>query len=261
MFSPQRLMIPTANLTIMWAACQKAAMGLIRDFGEIEHLQVSRKGPRDFVSKADKRSEKVLVDFLRTKRPDTSFLVEESGSLPGRDPYTCWVIDPLDGTTNFLHGFPHFAISIALQKQGKTQAGLVYNPVTDELFYAELGRGAFMNSHRLRVSGRDEMSLALVGVGMHLSNNDTDHPFFQTLETLSQQTAATRHMGSASLDLCYVAAGRLDGYIAHDLQLWDHAAAALIIKEAGGFENLSGTENTSYMCAGNEKIYKALLAL
>ena len=263
MMVANRLLIASAQLTIMLSAALKAARGLVRDFGEVEHLQVSQKGPGNFVTKADRRAEQVIVEVLQKARPEYSFLLEESGAIKGTDPEHRWIVDPLDGTNNFLHALPHFAISIALEKNGEIISGLVYDPLSDELFYAQKGRGAFMNDRRLRVAARQNLEDSMIGVTFPHSSYNGTIDFFPKLQSINHQASALRRSGSAALDLCYVAAGRFDGYFAVNLQPWDMAAASLIILEAGGFvSDLYGSKDflkTHHICAGNEKIHQHLL--
>ena len=232
----------SAYMTVMQNAAQRASKRLLRDFAEVEQLQVSIKGPSDFVSQADIRAEQTIRDELAKARPGYSFLMEESGAS-GSDAWTWrWVVDPLDGTTNFLHGIPHWAISIALERRfedGRTEitAGCIYNPVNDEMFWAEKGLGAFMNDRRLRVSARRDFSEALfaTGVPFAVSSGKTRLAFARTLGTLMPQIAGIRRFGSAALDLAWVAAGRYDGFWEQNLQPWDFSAGILIVREAGGF--------------------------
>ena len=221
-------------ITVMVNAAFKAKRDLIRDFGEVENLQVSRKGPADFVSAADHRAEETLVAELRRARPRFGFLLEEGGGIAGDDTSNRWVIDPLDGTTNFLHGLPHFAISIGLERDGKPHAGVIYDPIRDEVFWAENGTGAFLNNQRLRVSARRELPTALLATAMpwHARERYPDHA--DLADRLSATTSGVRRTGSAALDLAYVAAGRLDGCWAFGLAPWDLAAGIAIVRESGG---------------------------
>jgi myo-inositol-1(or 4)-monophosphatase len=223
----------------MMAAAQKAARRLVRDFGEVEQLQVSVKGPSDFVSQADLRAEATLKAELSKGRPDYAFLMEEGGTS-GPDPWKFrWVVDPLDGTTNFLHGIPHWAISIALERRlGKTTeivAGVIYSPAQAELFVAEKGVGAFLNDRRLRVSARREMKEAVFATGIPFAAIPTQRAFSATLERLMPQVAGVRRFGAAALDLAWVAAGRYEGFWELNLNPWDIAAGVLMVREAGGF--------------------------
>ncbi|NCC22293.1 MAG: inositol monophosphatase [Alphaproteobacteria bacterium] len=231
----------SANMTVMTRAAEKAARGLVRDFGEVEQLQVSRKGPGDFVSAADRRAEEVIFEELSRARPDFAFLMEESGSRGPEDAEFRWIIDPLDGTTNFLHGIPHWAISIALEQKGEIIAGIVLDPVKDELFRAEKGGGAFMRNRRLRVSGRSDPTQTLFANGDARKDRGK---FFKRLDAVSTHYPFFRRMGSAALDLAYVAAGRYDGFWEDNLQPWDIAAGVLLVKEAGGFAtDIGGNSN------------------
>ena len=261
-------MRPTARsalYNVMERAARKAGRNLVRDFGEVEQLQVSVKGPSDFVSTADLGAERTLRAELEKARPGYSFLLEEGGAVQGKDPDHCWIIDPLDGTTNFLHSIPHFAISMALAHKDELLAAMVFNPVTDELYYAEKGRGAFLNDRRLRVSGRRDMGEALIGTGIPFRGRG-DHPaYLKLLEATIAQTAGVRRAGAAALDLAYVAAGRLDGFFELGLNKWDIAAGILLIKEAGGFVgDLDGGPDalaTGNIVAGNAKLFEPLGAL
>jgi myo-inositol-1(or 4)-monophosphatase len=212
----------SANLNIMIKAAEKASRALIRDFGEIEKLQVSIKGPTDFVSNADIKAEKIIIEELKKARPYYSIISEEDGSETNKDENNTWIIDPIDGTTNFLHGIPHFAISIALKSKNEIVSGLIYDPIKDEMFYAEKDNGAFFNNQRIRVSKKKDLNSCLFASGGLLK---------------SQIDLPLRKSGSAALDLAYVAAGRYDGYFQNDLNLWDIAAGIIILKEAGGMIN------------------------
>ena len=228
----------SATITVMIRSAFAAAKFLKRDFGEVENLQVSEKGPGDFVSHADMKAERTLRAELARTRPEYGFLGEEGGETKG-DGRNRWIVDPLDGTTNFLHGVPHFAISIALEREGEIIAGVVYQPISDELFWAEKGNGAFVDtpharSRRLRVSGRKDPARALIGTGIpHIgrAGHDTYHP---RLETVSKKTAGVRRWGAASLDFAFVAAGRYDAFFEYGLAPWDVAAGILLVREAGG---------------------------
>ena len=212
----------SANLNIMIKAAEKASKSIIRDFGEIEKLQVSKKGPRDFVTKTDKQVEKILIEELSKTKKNYSFLTEETGIIKNKDKENTWIIDPIDGTTNFLHGIPHFAISIALKSKDELLSGLIFDPIKDEMFFAEKDKGAFLNNQRLRVSNKNSLEECLFS-----SNN----------EGVKFSKFNMRCSGSAALDLAYVASGRLDGYFQKKVKLWDIAAGALMVKEAGGVVN------------------------
>ena len=225
----------SALINVMAAAALKAARGLIRDFGEVEQLQVSVKGPGEFVSSADLKAEKILRTELSKGRPGYSFLMEESGVTPGSDANNRWIVDPLDGTTNFLHGIPHWAISIALERDGEIVAGMVYEPIRDECFWAEKGVGTYVNDRRLRVSARRQLGDAVIGTGIPFRERG-DHPrYLRTLAAVMNTTSGVRRPGSAALDLAYVAAGRFDGFWEYGLQPWDIAAGILLVREAGGY--------------------------
>jgi myo-inositol-1(or 4)-monophosphatase len=226
--------IASANLTVMINAARKAARRLVRDFGEVENLQVSMKGAGDFVSAADRKAEETIREALMYARPAYGWLGEESEPEEGRDGMHRWIVDPLDGTSNFLHGFPHWAISIALERKGEITAGVVYDPIKDELFAAEKGAGAYVNNRRLRVSARREMIEMLFGTGIPFANSSHLPRSLRTLAKLMPQCAGVRRAGAAALDLAYVAAGRLDGYWEAGVQPWDIAAGTLLVREAGG---------------------------
>ncbi len=237
------------HMTVMQNAAQKAARRLLRDFAEVEQLQVSVKGPGDFVSQADMRSEQILRDELSKARPGYAFLLEESGAQGSANWSWRWVVDPLDGTTNYLHGIPHWAISIALEKRTDTGseivAGLVYNPVNDEMFWGEKGIGAYLNERRLRVSGRREIKDSLFATGIPFAAVSASRrlAFARTLGVLMPQVAGIRRFGAAALDLAWVAAGRYDGYWELGPKLWDVAAGLVIVREAGGYvTNAAGGE-------------------
>jgi myo-inositol-1(or 4)-monophosphatase len=249
------------TLTVMINAARKAARGLQRDFGEVENLQVSMKGPGNFVTKADQRAEGILQGELSKARPGYGFLMEEAGAIAGRDGEHRWLIDPVDGTTNFIHGIPHFAISIALERSGTVIAGLIYNPISNDLFTAERGRGAYLNDRRLRVAARRNLSDAVVGCGIpHLGRGDETR-FGKELARLQPKVAGVRRFGSAALDLAWVAAGRLDGYWERGLEPWDIAAGLLLVREAGGrAEDIGGGDPllTGDVLAGNDEMFQAL---
>ncbi len=252
-------------LNVMITAAYKAARGLVKDFGEIEHLQVSRKGPGEFVSASDINSEKTLCYELSKARPNYGFLLEESGVIPGEDTEHTWIIDPLDGTTNFLHGVPHFAISIGLKKKNEIVAGVIYDPIKDEMFVAEKGRGAFMNDRRLRVSGRKEFPNCLLGTGVTMANPQYHRAFLNSIEKVLPVSAGLRRMGAASLDLAYVAAGRLDGYWEYTLKPWDVAAGIVLVREAGGvitqIDGKPKEADEGTVLAGNPFVQEQLLKI
>jgi len=223
-------------LNVMVRAADKAARGLKRDFGEVENLQVSRKGPADFVSQADKRTEKTLRQELQKTRPDFGLVMEESGTTAGSDAGGGrFIVDPLDGTSNFLHGIPHFAISIAAEQGGTLFAGVVYDPVKEELFVAEKGSGAYLNDRRLRASARKRLDSALIATGAPFKGHGDRPTFLREIDAVMAETAGIRRQGAASLDLAYVAAGRYDAFWERDLNYWDTAAGVVLVREAGGF--------------------------
>jgi len=258
-------MLRSALLNVMVAAARKAARGLKRDFGEVEKLQVSMKGPANFVTAADRRSEEILREELAKARPGYGFVGEESGRTDGTDKTNTWIVDPLDGTTNFLHGIPQFAISIGLDREGTIVAGVVYNPVTDELFLAERGKGAFLNDQRLRVAGRQRLQDAVVACGLpHFGRGDLDL-FRNEFALIQDQVAGLRRFGAAALDLAWVAAGRLDGYWERNLSPWDVAAGILLVREAGGYvtdtDGGDAIMTKGHIMAGNETMHRELLRL
>ena len=257
--------IRSANINVMDQAARKAARHLIRDFGEVEQLQVSIKGPGDFVSAADRRVEKILREELAKARPNFGFLLEESGEIPSKDGHR-WIIDPLDGTTNFLHGIPHFAISIGLEWHGDIIAGLVYDPLKDETFVAEKGAGAFLNDRRLRVSRRADLERSMIGTGIPVLNwAGRQKGYAQQLEQVVDKVAGVRRLGTASLDLAYVAAGRFDGFWEYGLKPWDIAAGIILVREAGGLTSfLEGEQPWSEpgtLVVGNADIHPKLIKL
>ena len=253
----------SALMNVMVAAARKAARSLVRDFGEVEQLQVSLKGPANFVSAADTRAEEILHKELLRARPGYGLLLEEHGEVAGEDDQHRWIVDPLDGTTNFLHGIPIFSISIALERQGQLVAGVVYNPAMDELYTAERGGGAFMNDRRLRVAGRSKLIDSVIGCGVpHLGRGQHGN-FLIELRNVMAEVAGVRRLGSAALDLAYVAAGRMDGFWETGLSSWDIAAGILLVREAGGFvsdmDGAQGMLDNGEVVAGNEIIQRALL--
>ena len=239
----------SANLNIMIKASEKASKILIRDFGEVEKLQISVKGPSDFVSNADIKAEKIIINELMKAKKNYSIISEEGGSKINSDSKNVWIIDPIDGTTNFLHGVPHFAISIALKSNNEIVSGLIYDPIKDEMFYAEKNNGAFFNNQRIKVSKKKDIEACLFGTGG---------------KEKIEADLITRKSGSAALDMAYVAAGRYDGYFQNNLNLWDIAAGIIIVKEAGGIINeinLSENDNIKIRASStaiNEKMLKKL---
>ena len=228
----------SANLNIMMKAARKAGRSLVKDFREVENLQVTMKGAGDFVSKADIAAENILRDELMGARPSYGWLGEETGETKGEDPTRRWIVDPLDGTTNFLHGMPHWAISIALEHKGEVVAGVVFDAAKDEMFYAEKGQGAWMNqSQRLRVSGRARMIEGVFATGVPFGTMPGLGESLKDMARLMPQCAGVRRWGAAALDLAYVAAGRFDGYWERGIKAWDVAAGVILVREAGGFVN------------------------
>ena len=239
----------SANLNIMIKACEKASKILIRDFGEIEKLQVKKKGPLDFVTNSDLKTEKIIIEELKKAKPNFSIISEENGTEDNKDKNNTWIIDPIDGTVNFLHGIPHFAISLALKSNDEIVSGLIFDPIKDEMFYAEKDGGAFFNNHRVRVSKKNQINDCLFVTGGKMKN-ELDLPY--------------RKSGCAALDMAYVAAGRYDGYFQHNLNIWDIAAGVILIKEAGGIINdidLTVNENIKVIASSpdiNDKLHKKL---
>jgi myo-inositol-1(or 4)-monophosphatase len=257
--------VKSAIINVMVNAALKAGPQLVRDFGEVEQLQVSKKGPSDFVTTADLKAEKTLVRELGKARPDFGFLLEEQGVREGADKTQRWIIDPLDGTTNFLHGIPHFCISIGYESNGEILAGVIYDPVKNEMFWAERGRGAWMNDRRLRVSGRSDLSEAVLATGIPHHGRGNHREFLATAEMFMARTAGIRRMGAAALDLAYVAAGRYEGFWELDLKPWDVAAGSIIVKEAGGFiSDYAGRDRavqSGEVLAANDLLHPALVKL
>ncbi|MFN0043311.1 MAG: inositol monophosphatase family protein [Alphaproteobacteria bacterium] len=251
-------------LNVMAAAALKAAKGLVRDFGEVEQLQVSLKGPADFVSTADHAAERILRRELERARPGYGFLMEESAATVG-DGRHRWIVDPLDGTLNFLHGIPHFAISIALERDGEIVAGLIYDPIRHETFAAEKGQAATLNDRRLRVSARSKLNEAVIATGIPFKAH-ADHPLYlRQMGAIMAEVAGVRRFGAAALDLAWVAAGRFDGFWEISLSPWDIAAGLLIVRESGGFVSEIGGGHrmmeTGSMLAANAKLHMPLGAL
>ncbi len=259
----------SAHMTVMQNAAQRAAKRLLRDFAEVEQLQVSVKGPGDFVSQADLRAEQSIRDDLYKARPGYAFLMEESGASGGDGWTWRWVVDPLDGTSNFLHGIPHWAISIGLERRRddgvvETMAGMIYSPTNDEMFWSEKGIGAFLNERRLRVSGRRDMKEAVFATGIPFAAVTPRNrlAFARTLGTLMPQVAGIRRFGAAALDLAWVAAGRFDGYWELGVKPWDVTAGLLMVREAGGFTaDVAGGDPvvTGDVIAANQYLHPILL--
>ena len=257
-------MARSALLNVMVTACIKAGRDLARDIGELENLQVSRKGPGNFVTAADLKAEKTIRAELNKKRPGYNFIMEESGRVDAGSAHT-WILDPIDGTANFTHGHPFFAISLALETDGQLQAGVIYNPATEELFTAERGRGAFLNDRRIRVAARTALDDCLIVADPpYLSKPGHGEALLRQRELMSR-VAGIRALGSAALALCYVAAGRMDGYIDTGLSSWDVAAGLLVLREAGGFATAWEAKESIYasgrIVAGNEQVHRQLRAL
>ncbi len=255
----------SATLNVMMSAARKAARGLIRDFGEVEQLQVSLKGPSDFVSSADLKTEKILRQELQKARPAFGFLMEEGGRIEGSDASHRWIIDPIDGTTNFLHGIPHFAISIGLERDGEIIAGVVYEPVHDEMFHAEKGAGAYLNEHRLRVSARRRMDEAIFATGIPYKGRPGHRQFLADAEAVMANSAGIRRFGSAALDLAYVAAGRYEGYWESGIKAWDIAGGIVLVREAGGyvtdFDGQGDMLQKGEVVAANDQLHRPLFSL
>lgn len=251
--------IGSANLNIMIKAARAAGRSLVKDFREVENLQVSMKGAGDFVSRADTRAEEIIREALMEARPNYGWLGEETGAEDGKDPTRRWIVDPLDGTTNFLHGMPHWAVSIALEQKGEIVAGVVFDAAKDEMFFAEKGQGAWMNQTRLRVSGRRQMIEAVFATGLPFAGNTHLPAVLGDLGQLLPTCAGVRRWGAAALDLAYVSAGRYDGYWERGLNAWDIAAGVILVREAGGLVEPIGAEQEllsgGHIIAANEPIF------
>jgi myo-inositol-1(or 4)-monophosphatase len=258
-------MIRSPLMTIMTDAVMKAARSLKRDFGEVENLQVSRKGPGDFVSAADRKAEQILRDLLSKARPDYGLIMEEAGVVEGTDKSHRWHIDPLDGTTNFLHGLPQFSISVGLEREGQVVAGVIYNPALDEMFIAEKGKGAYLNNRRMRVAARRDMVDALVVCGLPHAGRGSHPLFLRELGAVMGAVGGLRRLGSAALDLAYVACGRVDAFWERGLNSWDLAAGLIMVREAGGFaSDADGGGDpmaAGSVACGNDVLHRELLAL
>jgi myo-inositol-1(or 4)-monophosphatase len=261
------IMIRSPLMTVMTDAVIKASRNLKRDFGEVENLQVSLKGPGDFVSQADRKAEKTIYEMLDKARPGYGFVMEESGVIEGSDKSHRWHIDPLDGTSNFLHGIPHFAISVGLEREGQMVAGVVLDVIKDEMFVAERGKGAYVNNRRLRVSGRREAAGMLIGTGIPHVGKPGHPQFLKELAVVMPKFQNVRRMGAAALDIAYVAAGRLDGFWERGLNSWDFAAGIALVREAGGtFLSLDGhadpLQSRDILCANEaaERLLRETLA-
>jgi myo-inositol-1(or 4)-monophosphatase len=258
-------MLHSVLINVMVKAARRAGRSLKRDLGEVENLQVSLKGPRNFVTAADRRAEEIVREELAKARPDYGFLGEEGGARAGADKSHRWIVDPLDGTTNFLHGIPHFAVSIALERNGAIVAGLTFNPANDDLFVAERGKGAFLNDRRIRVAARQRLAEAVVACGLpHYGRGDLALGR-REIAAAQQHYAGLRRFGAATLDLAWVAAGRFDAYWERNLSPWDLAAGMLLVREAGGFvSDLDGGDAImakSQVAAGNDTMHRELLRL
>ncbi|MEW6767249.1 MAG: inositol monophosphatase family protein [Pseudomonadota bacterium] len=258
-------MLYSALINVMVKAARRAGRSLKRDLGEIENLQVSLKGPANFVSLADKRAEQMLYVDLTKARPGYGFIGEEGGTREGTDKSNIWIVDPLDGTTNFLHGIPQFAISIGLQREGVMIAGVIYNPANDELYIAEKGKGAFLNDQRIRVAGRKKLNECVIACGLpHIGRGDHELARREMMEMMPK-VAGLRRFGAASLDLAFVAAGRLDGYWERNLKPWDIAAGLIMVREAGGLvSGIEGHDNalqTGDIVCGNEYVQAELVKI
>ena len=255
--------MPSALIHVMTQAAEKAARSLVRDYGEVEHLQVSRKGPGDFVSRADRNAERIIHDHLQYARPDWGFLMEESGMEGNQE--ARFIIDPLDGTSNFLHAIPHFCISIAAEISGHLEAGVIFDPIKNEFYTAERGKGAFLNQRRLRVSSRADLMDAMLAIYLPTTsrgghNVETKQKILSQIAELMAKCGSIRHTGSAALDLAYVASGRLEAFWDKHLSLWDVAAGVLMVKESGGYVNMNNDAKIEIM-ASNEYLHEPILQI
>lgn len=259
------MIVRSPILNVMMAAARKAGRGMVRDFGEVEKLQVSLKGTSDFVSSADLKAEKSLRQELSKARPGFGFLLEEGGVVAGDDKSHRWIVDPIDGTTNFIHGIPHFAVSVGLERDGEMIAGVVYEPISDSMFHAEKGAGTFLNEWRLRVSARRDLNDAVLATGIPHRGRPGQQTFIKELTAAMEQTAGIRRFGSAALDLAYVAAGRCEGFWESGLKPWDIAAGIVLVKEAGGyvsdFTGRASMLDSGDVVAANDKLHSKLLSM
>jgi myo-inositol-1(or 4)-monophosphatase len=258
-------MAASALMTMMFNAARKAGRNLARDFGEVEQLQVSRKGPGDFVTAADMRAEQVLYEELARARHGYGFIMEERGVVEGPDMSHIWIVDPLDGTMNFMHGIPHFAISIGLQREGELVAGLIYNPANGDVFTAEKGKGAFLNDRRIRVAARSNLEECVIVTGIPHRGRPNHDSYLQGLGRIMVQVSGIRRSGSAALDLAWLAAGRYDGFWELNLKSWDMAAGIIMVREAGGYvTDLEGGKTmmeSGNVLAGNEFVHRSLMKI
>jgi len=257
--------LSSPHMNLIKRACLKASKSLIRDFGEIENLQVSTKSPGDFVSSADKRTEKIIIDELQKAHPEYGIITEEAGIINKSNNQNRWIIDPIDGTMNFLNGIPQFAISVGYEEQSEIKCGVIFNPITNEMFFAEKGNGAFLNNTRIRVSNKKRIEDAIIVTGGPKKASKIKEKIFSEYIEISNKVANVRKFGSAALDLAYVASGRFDGYWQREINYWDVAAGIIIMKEAGGFvdffENNINTPLKKNILASNSKIYAEFKAL
>jgi myo-inositol-1(or 4)-monophosphatase len=255
---------PTTLVKVMIDAVRKAAKGLTRDFGELEELQVSKKGPADYVSAADMKAEQTLFEALTKARPGYGFLGEERGLIEGTDKTHTWIADPLDGTTNFLHAIPHFAVTVALEREGQIVAGVTFNPISNEFYWSEKGKGCFLNDRRLRVAARRDLAETVLATGIPFMGRPGHATFLKELHQVASKVSGVRRFGSAALDLAYVAAGRYDGYWERGLGRWDMAAGILFVTEAGGVvsdaDGGSDPLNAGTICVGNSDLHPQILA-
>ncbi len=259
------MILSSANINIMVKACRNAGKILIRDFGEIEKLQVSLKGPGDFVTMSDKRAEKILIEELSKARPNYSILSEEIGEIKNDEEYR-WIIDPIDGTANFLHGIPHFCISVGLEKNKEIICGVIFDPIKDEFFMGEKGNGSYLNNQRMRVSARSKLENCIIFSGGPKYNSKDSHTILEEYKKISSKVfIPIRKMGSAALDMAYVAAGRCDGFWQRNLKYWDIAAGIILIKEAGGYvTDFKGTNSyieNKTLLANNSKISEEMIEI